>query len=90
MLVPFERVRTATAPSKVIRLSGVREPLIFKPPVVKPKLNCAKAPPLTPGFNNARNSGFRPLSGIIRISLVVISLPSVAVSDWMVGASATR
>src|SRR5439155_1307467 len=37
MLVPFERVRTATAPSNVIRLSCVRLPLMFRPPVVRPK-----------------------------------------------------
>src|SRR4051812_39843447 len=36
--VPFERVRTATAPSYVIRLSCVREPLMFRPPVVRSKL----------------------------------------------------
>ena len=54
MLVPFERVRTATAPSYVIRLSCVREPLMFSPPVVRSKLNCASAPLEYTGFKQRR------------------------------------
>ena len=65
-------------------MSWVREPLIFKLPVVRLKLKPAIPPDwplLTPGFNIARNSGLRPFNGRFRISFVVISLPTVAVSD---------
>ena len=46
-------------------------------------------PPLTPGFNSARNTGLRPFNGVSAISFVVTTRPSVADSDWIDGASAT-
>ena len=42
MLVPFERVRVAGAPSKVIRFSGLREPLKFAGPCERLKLRRGK------------------------------------------------
>ena len=73
MLVPFDRVRTAGAPSYVIRLSGVRAPLIFDGPWVKLKLRFASEPPRVPGTKLAMKMGLRPFNSSASICSRVTS-----------------
>ena len=89
MLVPFERVRTATAPSNVIRLSCVRLPLMFRPPVVRPKsLPPSVLPLLIPAFVSARKSGLRPFNCSSSICFNSTSFPTVELSDCTLASDA--
>ena len=78
MEMPLARVRMPTAPSKVMSESCERPPLIVNPPEVSPKLKPLSAPPRTPGFKSARNSGLRPFRDMFWICICSTVLPTVA------------
>src|SRR5260370_35051418 len=61
-VVPLVLVRGAGAPSKVIKFSGLREPLKFAGPWVKPKLRLARVVPRAPGTKAASQMGLRPFN----------------------------